>query len=76
MAETLQILILEDNPADAELIQFELQEAGLSFTAKVAYSADSATRFRRNPPPSSDPSRQGVPIDSATPDRSVATLVF
>ena len=41
-----------------------------------AYSADSATRFRRNPPPCSDPSRQGVPIDSATPDRSVATLVF
>ena len=35
MAESLHILILEDNPADAELIQFELQEAGLSFTAKV-----------------------------------------
>ncbi len=35
MAESLRILILEDNPTDAELIQFELQEAGLSFTAKV-----------------------------------------
>jgi CheY-like chemotaxis protein len=35
MAESLRLLILEDNPADAELIQFELQEAGLSFTAKV-----------------------------------------
>jgi hypothetical protein len=43
---------------------------------RAAYSDDSATRFRRNPPPSSDPSRQGVPIDSATPGRSVATLVF
>ena len=35
MAESLSILILEDSPADAELIQFELQEAGLSFAAKV-----------------------------------------
>ena len=35
MAESLRILILEDNPADAELVQFELQEAGLVFTAKV-----------------------------------------
>lgn len=36
MAEELRILILEDNPADAELIQFELEEAGFIFTAKVA----------------------------------------
>ena len=35
MAESLRILILEDNPADAELVQFELEEAGISFTAKV-----------------------------------------
>lgn len=35
MDETLRILILEDNPADAELVQFELQEAGIAFTAKV-----------------------------------------
>jgi PAS domain S-box-containing protein len=35
MAEPLHILILEDNPADAELIQFELSEAGLSFIPKV-----------------------------------------
>ena len=35
MAESLRILILEDNPADAELIQFELQEAGLIFTPIV-----------------------------------------
>ncbi|MDA8123868.1 MAG: response regulator [Deltaproteobacteria bacterium] len=35
MVESLRILILEDNPADAELIQFELEQAGLIFTAKV-----------------------------------------
>jgi PAS domain S-box-containing protein len=31
----IRILILEDNPADAELVQFELEEAGINFTAKV-----------------------------------------
>lgn len=35
MTQTLRILILEENPADAELVQFELQEAGFVFTAKV-----------------------------------------
>jgi len=35
MDETLRILILEDNPADADLVQFELEEAGIAFTAKV-----------------------------------------
>ena len=35
MVESLRILILEDTPTDAELIQFELQEAGIVFTAKV-----------------------------------------
>ena len=35
MDKSLRILILEDNPADAELAQFELQEAGLEFTSKV-----------------------------------------
>jgi len=39
-----------------------------------AYSADFATRFRRNPPPCSDAKRHGVPVESATPGRSVATL--
>ena len=33
--EDLRILMLEDYPLDAELIQFELMDAGLSFTAKV-----------------------------------------
>jgi formate hydrogenlyase transcriptional activator len=35
MTESPSILILEDSPSDAELIQFELQEGGLSFVAKV-----------------------------------------
>lgn len=35
MDETLRILILEDSPADAELIQFELEDAGIAFTARV-----------------------------------------
>jgi PAS domain S-box-containing protein len=35
MTKSFHILILEDNPADAELAQFELKEAGLVFTAKV-----------------------------------------
>jgi CheY-like chemotaxis protein len=35
MSESRRILILEDNPADVELIQFELQEAGLNFTSKT-----------------------------------------
>ena len=35
MSKSLRILILEDRPADAELIQFELQEAEIPFTAKV-----------------------------------------
>jgi CheY-like chemotaxis protein len=36
MAESVHILILEDSPNDVELIKFELQEAGLSYTARVA----------------------------------------
>jgi len=35
MTESHRVLILEDNPADAELILFELQNAGLTFSAKV-----------------------------------------
>jgi PAS domain S-box-containing protein len=47
MAESLRILILEDNPADAELIQFELQEAGLTFTAKVVMTESDFLRDHR-----------------------------
>jgi PAS domain S-box-containing protein len=35
MTEPFRILILEDHPADVELIQFELHEAGLNFISKV-----------------------------------------
>ncbi|MGV8058182.1 MAG: ATP-binding protein [Smithellaceae bacterium] len=35
MPESLRILILEDSPADAELVLFELKEAGFVFTSKV-----------------------------------------
>ncbi len=40
MAEPLRILILEDNPTDAELIQFELQEAGFAFISKVVMTGE------------------------------------
>lgn len=35
MDNPLRILILEDNSADAEILQFELEEAGIVFTAEV-----------------------------------------
>jgi len=35
MAKTIRILILEDNPADVELVQFEIKEAGIIFTSAV-----------------------------------------
>tara|TARA_R110000868_G_scaffold333217_1_gene594060 strand:- start:277 stop:654 length:378 start_codon:yes stop_codon:yes gene_type:complete len=35
MATDIRILILEDNPNDAELMQFELKRAGLSFSSEV-----------------------------------------
>ena len=40
MTESLRILILEDNPADAELAQFELQEGGIVFTSKVVMTEE------------------------------------
>ena len=36
----IRILILEDRPTDAELIQFELQEGGLLFIAKVVMTEE------------------------------------
>ncbi len=44
MAEPLRILILEDNPADAELVQFELEEAGFIFTSKVVMTEEDFVR--------------------------------
>ena len=51
MAESHRILILEDNPADAELVQFELQEAGLLFTAtQVTSQEDYLQNLQEFPP--------------------------
>jgi PAS domain S-box-containing protein len=44
VAEFLRILILEDNPVDAELIQFELQEAGFTFNSKVVMAEEDFIR--------------------------------
>lgn len=35
MDAPIKILILEDNPADADIVQFELEEGNINFTAKV-----------------------------------------
>jgi len=42
--QALHILILEDNPADVELIQFELQEAGINFISKIVVHRDDFVR--------------------------------
>ena len=42
--QTLRILILEDNPADAELIQFELREAGINFISRIVVHGDDFVR--------------------------------
>jgi PAS domain S-box-containing protein len=51
MAESLRILILEDNHTDAELAQFELQEAGFAFNAKVVMTEkDFVNELQKLPP--------------------------
>jgi PAS domain S-box-containing protein len=40
----IRVLILEDRPTDAELIQFELQEGGLFFNAKVVVTEEDFIR--------------------------------
>ena len=44
MEEFLRILILEDNPVDAELVRFELEEAGFVSTVKVVMTEESFIR--------------------------------
>jgi PAS domain S-box-containing protein len=44
MSEPLRILILEDNPVDAELVQFELQNAGFIFILKVVRASNDFVR--------------------------------
>ena len=51
MAKSHHILILEDNAADAELIQFELQEAGISFTATLVTTPEDYRRNLQESPP-------------------------
>ena len=51
MSRQLQILILEDRPADAELVMRELRQAGIPFAGKcVASEADFLAQLRDNPP--------------------------
>ncbi len=44
MAKPLRILILEDNPIDADLVQFELQEAGFTIDSKVVKTEEDFLR--------------------------------
>ncbi len=44
MADSLRILILEDRQSDAELIQFTLKEAGISFVSEVAHTESHFTK--------------------------------
>ena len=50
--DELRILILEDNPSDAELVKLELRRAGFAFTARLAQDWPS---FRQS-------------LDESTPD--------
>ena len=44
MSESLHFLILEDSSADAELVRFELAEAGFVFTSKVVVTEEDFIR--------------------------------
>ena len=44
MEKPLRVLILEDRPADAEIIQFELEEAGFVPAAKVVRTEEDYIR--------------------------------
>jgi len=51
MDQKLQILILEDQPPDAELVTCELRKAGIQFAGKlVATEADFLAQLRDDPP--------------------------
>ena len=51
MSEALRILILEDQPADAELVTHELRKAGFEFTAKNVTSEKQFLAELRNARP-------------------------
>jgi len=44
MDKTLRLLILEDRPSDADLMEFELMEAGITFTSKRVMTEDAYIR--------------------------------
>ena len=51
MTKELRILILEDRPADAELVMRELRKQGILFVAKcVATEPEFLAELRDNPP--------------------------
>ena len=54
MTKELRILILEDRPADAELVMRDLRKAGIQLVAKCVTTE---TEFLAQPPPS----RHSVP---------------
>jgi DNA-binding response OmpR family regulator len=66
MSEPIHILILEDNPTDAELIIFELQEAGFSFTAKVLRNEKDYVKELNEFPPDLILSDYNLPAYSGT----------
>lgn len=51
MDKPIQILIMEDNPVDAEIIQFELEEGNINFTAKVVMMKEDFIRALRESTP-------------------------
>ena len=60
MRKRIHILILEDNPADAELMKREMRKGGLDFTARVAQDRPSFLRA----------------LDESTPDLILADYVL
>jgi hypothetical protein len=46
--KTLHVLMLEDNPADTEIVQFELEESSISFDAKVVVTKGRRWRKQMN----------------------------
>jgi CheY-like chemotaxis protein len=51
MAKNVRILILEDCASDADLIEFELMEAGIAFTSKRATNEKEFLRELKEFPP-------------------------
>src|ERR1035437_493189 len=63
MNKPLRILILEDQPADAELVTCELRKAGLEFVAKTVATENEFLAELRNSAPELILSEYGLPRD-------------